>query len=199
MPNYVLYRDDLETIDSGEQELHAKIIKTMTDGMHIAKEKYGRDVRISHAKAHGLLKGKLVVRADLPRELAQGMFAKAGSYDVLVRLATAPGEFTDDSKLSTARGMAIKVLGVKGDKIPGHSAETQDWVLDTGKEFITSGAAAFLQAFKPNAEIAPKLECARGPAATDWCVFRAGPGPDSPPWAEEGRRPACRRRCPGCG
>lgn len=53
--------------------------------------------------------------------------------------------------------MAIKVLNVDGPKLPGHSANTQDLVLDTGKEFIAGGPKEFLQAFKPNAEIAPKL------------------------------------------
>ena len=111
----------------------------------------------SHAKTHGVLKGKLVISAGLPTELAQGLFATPGDYDVLIRLATAPGEYMDDSKISTARGMSIKVLNVPGPKLPGSTDDTQDWVLDTGKEFITGGAKEFLQAFKPNAEIAPKL------------------------------------------
>ena len=49
MPDYVPYRDDIETIDPDEQETHAKIIQTMTDGQHISREKYGKSVRISQA------------------------------------------------------------------------------------------------------------------------------------------------------
>ena len=85
------------------------------------------------------------------------MFASPASYDVLVRMSSAPGEYTDDSKINTVRGLALKVLGVTGLKLAGHSGDTQDWVLDTGKEFITSGPKAFLQTFKPNAHLAPKL------------------------------------------
>ena len=157
MPNYLLYRDDLETIEPDEPETHQKIIDVMTEGMHLVRQKSGENLRISHAKAHGLLQGKLVVESNLPFELAQGLFAKPGTYAVLVRLATAPGEITDDSKISTDRGMAIKVFGATGPKLPGHSADTQDFVFDTGKEFFNSGAKAFLQTFKPNAVIAPKL------------------------------------------
>ncbi len=158
MPNYIPYRDDIETIDPDEQETYAKIIQTMTDGQHIAREKYGKSVRISHAKAHGLLKGELVVSDDLPPEFAQGLFQPGAKYPVVVRLASAPGEFTDDSKISTVRGMAIKVFNVEGPKLPPfEDTTTQDFVLDTGKQFITSGPKAFLQAFKPNAEIAPRL------------------------------------------
>ncbi len=130
----------------------------MTDGQNITREKYGKSVRISHAKAHGLLKGELIVDEGLPPELAQGLFAKPGTYPIVVRLATAPGEYTDDSKISTVRGMSVKVFNVEGPHLPPfEDITTQDFVFDTGKTFITSGPKAFLQAFKPNAEIAPKL------------------------------------------
>lgn len=157
MPNYELYRDDIETIAENEGETHAKIIEVMTEGTHKVQEKYGRDVRISHAKAHALLKGQLVVRGDLPPELAQGLFATPGTYDVLIRMASAPGELLDDSKVNAARGMAIKVLNVQGPKLAGYNGNAQDFVLAPGKEFIAGDAKAFLGAFKPNAELAPKL------------------------------------------
>lgn len=157
MPNYLLYRDDLETIAPDENETKQKIVEVMTKGMELAREKYGRSVRVSHAKAHALLKGELTVKDGLPLELAQGMFAKPGRYEVLVRMAQQPGELLDDSKLSTDRGMSVKVLGVTGPKLEGHAAETQDWVFDVGKQFLANGMKEFLQAFKPNAEIAPKL------------------------------------------
>ena len=157
MPNYLIYRDDIETIAPDENETKQKIVDVMTEGMELARQKYGRSVRISHAKAHALLKGELIVEDGLPLHLAQGLFAKPGRYEVLVRMAQQPGELLDDSKLSTDRGMSVKVLGVKGPKLPGHTADTQDWVFDVGKQFLASGMKEFLQAFKPNAEIAPKL------------------------------------------
>lgn len=158
MPIPIPYRDDLETIASDEAETYAKIIEVMTDGHNITKAKYGHPVRISHAKAHGLLKGELTVNAGLPTELAQGLFATPGTYGVIVRLAQAPGEYTDDSKVSTDRGMSIKVFNVEGPKLaPFEDITTQDFVIDSGKQFFTSGVKAFLQAFKPNAEVAPKL------------------------------------------
>lgn len=157
MPDYLLYRDDLETIEPDEAETHQKIVDLMTKGMHIVREKYGRSVRISHAKAHADLKGTLTVYGDLPAELAQGMFSVPGSYEVLVRMAQAPGEFVDDSKVSTDRGMSVKVLGVKGETLEPGAGDVQDWVFDVGKQFINGGAKAFLQSFKANAEVAPKL------------------------------------------
>ncbi len=157
MPNYLLYTPDVETIAPDEDETHQKIVELMSKGMGIVREKTGKSVRISHGKTAGLLKGKLVVEANLPRELAQGIFAAPATYGVIVRLASAPGEITDDSKVTSARGMSIKVLGVNGPKLMNETDNTQDFVLDTGKEFLASNAKEFLLAFKPNAEIAPKL------------------------------------------
>lgn len=159
MAHYTLYRDDIETVESDEGETQNKIIELMTEGMHLVRKESGanENVRISHAKAFGLLQGELIVEKNLPLEVAQGLFSQPGSYPVLVRLATAPGEINDDSKLNTIRGMAIKIFDVRGPKLSGHTADTQDFVLDTGKEFINSNAKTFLQTFKPNAKIAPKL------------------------------------------
>ena len=157
MPNYLLYSPDVEQPEPDQQETFQKIVDLMTEGQNLTREKYGRPIRISHAKAHAILKGKLIIREDLPMELAQGLFSTPGSYDVLVRMASAPGELLDDSKVNSTRGMSIKVFDVEGPKLAGHTASTQDFVLAPGKEFISGDAKAFLQAFKPNAEIAPKL------------------------------------------
>lgn len=103
MPNYVLYRGDIETIEPDEEEMHRQTIEVMTEGQNITRGKYGKAVRISHAKTHGLLKGKLLVEDGLPAELAQGVFANPGRFPVIVRMTTSPGKFTDDSKVSTGR------------------------------------------------------------------------------------------------
>jgi hypothetical protein len=132
-------------IEPDEQETFSKIIEAMAGGGRITRERYGRSVRTSHAKAHGILKGELRVLDDLSPELRQGLFAEPRTYPVVVRLAQVPGEFLDDRRVSTPRGMALKVIGVEGEMLPGHQGEvTQDWVLDTGKEFIAPSAKVFL-------------------------------------------------------
>ena len=155
---YLRYSDSLEQIEPDEYETFQKIGDLMAHGADTVHKKEGQPVRISHAKSHGAVVGKLTVNSTLPAYLRQGIFAEPGkSYDVLIRLAHTPGEFVDDRKVSTPRGFSIKVLGVSGAKLPGHSGDTQDFVLDTGKAFIVPGAKSFLQAFKPNAELAPHL------------------------------------------
>ena len=145
--HYVRYSESVEAIDPDEQETFDKIIRVMGGGGTIARERYGRSVRTSHAKAHGLLRGELQVLGDLPPELRQGLFAETRTYPVVVRLAHVPGELLDDRKVSTPRGMAIKVIGVDGPMLPSHQGEvTQDFVLDTGKVFNAPTAKFFLGA-----------------------------------------------------
>jgi len=142
---FVRYSDDIEVIEPDEEETFDAIIRVMAQGGQITRERYGHAVRTSHAKAHGLLKGELRVLEGLARELRQGLFATPRSYPVILRLAHVPGEFLDDRRVSTPRGLALKVLDVNGPKLAGHKGErTQDFVLDTGKVFIAPGAKLFL-------------------------------------------------------
>jgi hypothetical protein len=144
-PSLVSYRDDVEEVEPDEQETFDRIIETMAGGGRITRERYGRSVRTSHAKAHGILKGELRVLENLPPELRQGLFAEARTYPVVARLSHVPGEFLDDRRVSTPRGMSLKIIGVEGEMLPSHEGEvTQDWVLDTGKVFIAPTAKVFL-------------------------------------------------------
>ena len=142
MPSFEHYVDTVETIGIDEAELAGKIIDVMSKGAEAVREKEGRAYRSSHAKAHAIARGELSVAPGLPVDLAQGLFKQPKTYEVIVRLAHVPGELLDDRKVSTPRGMALKVLGVDG---PMRSGSTQDWLLDTGEVFIASDAAVFLQ------------------------------------------------------
>ena len=51
MPNYLLYSPDVEQPEPDEQETFQKIVDLMTEGQNLTREKYGRPIRISHAKA----------------------------------------------------------------------------------------------------------------------------------------------------
>ena len=156
--NYARYSDDVETIAPDESETFQKIVEAMGKGGKIARERYGKSVRVSHAKAHGLLSGELVIADGLPDALRQGLFAVPGRHDVVVRLAQVPGEYLDDRKVSTPRGMAIKVLGVNGEKLAGHEGTTQDFLLDTGKVFNAPSAKVFLAAITATEAATPMGE-----------------------------------------
>ncbi len=145
--SYVRYDNGVETVTEDEASVIDGIIATMTRESQTVAKRDGQTVRASHAKSTGLLKGTLTVLPDLPEPVRQGLFASPRSYPVLLRFAQGPGETLSDS-VSTHRGVAIKVLGVDGEKLAGHAAATQDFVLATGPAFPQSSAATFLTAIK---------------------------------------------------
>lgn len=104
----------------------------------------GTPLRSVHAKSHGLLQGEMTVAEGLPAILAQGLFAKPGTYRVVLRFSTNPGDILNDS-VSVPRGLAVKVVGRAGGRLPGsEGAATQDFVLVNSPAFAAASAKQFL-------------------------------------------------------
>lgn len=145
MPAYVRYTDDVETVQPGEAEVTDKIIATMQAEERITRDHHGHSVRTSFGKCHGLLTGELRVYDDLPPELRQGLFSEPRTYSVLVRLSHAPGEYLPDTGVSSARALSLKIFGVLGERLTGHNAPTQDFILSTGTTFPPASPSGFLR------------------------------------------------------
>ncbi|MFF8801239.1 MULTISPECIES: catalase family protein [unclassified Methylobacterium] len=141
---YLRYAPDIERPAPDEQETIDGIIQGMTQQSQTVENREHHAVRASHAKSSACVTGELTVAAGLPLELAQGLFATPGTHKVAVRFAQGPGETLGD-RVSTHRGMSIKVFGVPGEKLPGHDVQTQDFVLATGTTFPSGTAAGFLR------------------------------------------------------
>jgi hypothetical protein len=141
---YLLYRPEIEQPEPQEQETIDGTIRGMTQQSETVEQREHHTVRASHAKSSALVIGTLEIAVGLPPELAQGMFATPGSHPVAVRFAQGPGETLGD-RVSTHRGMAIKIYGVPGEKLPEHNTETQDFVLATGTTFPSGTAKGFLR------------------------------------------------------
>lgn len=141
---YLHYSADVEQPDADEQATIDGIIQGMTQQSETVEQREGHAVRASHAKSTACVTGELEVPADLPPELAQGMFARGGVFPVAVRFAQGPGETLGD-RVSTHRGMAIKIFDIEGEKLPGHDAPTQDFLLATGPTFPSGTAKGFLR------------------------------------------------------
>ena len=153
----VPYSPDVEQVPADEPETIAKIGEMMVQMADTVRQKHGQAMRATHAKATGLLKGELVILDGLPAELAQGMFAWPGRYDVLVRYSQGPSNPVSD-QASGQRGMALKVLGVAGPHVEGsRETTTQDWVLAPDPAFVNATAKAFLLNFKLGASQTPHL------------------------------------------
>ncbi|MCG6912167.1 MAG: hypothetical protein LJE94_18910, partial [Deltaproteobacteria bacterium] len=87
---------------------------------------YRRDV---HIKSHGCVKADFTV-PELDDKYRWGVFRKPGSYKAWIRFSNGDYRLHPD-KNRDARGMAIKLMGVEGEKLlPGQrKAHTQDFVM----------------------------------------------------------------------
>lgn len=95
-------------------------------------------LRQVHTKMHGCVKATFAVEKDLPDELKVGVFAgKPREYQAWVRFSNGNTETQKDKK-KDIRGVAIKLMGVHGDKIlnDAHLQETQDFLLMSSETFF---------------------------------------------------------------
>lgn len=158
MTDYLRFSPDVEQVEPDEAETFAAIAKTFQQTGEKVAEQEGRRLRVSHAKATALLTGELEIDDALPPELAQGLAAAPGTYAAQIRFAQGPGELLDD-RISTHRGMAVKLTGLPGASIPEAAEQgTQDFVLEgTGRAFINSTAKTFLLNLRGGVSHAPDL------------------------------------------
>lgn len=143
------YKSSYEMSEEEEDETQIGLLKTLRHISDITYKDSGHATRSVHAKSHGLLHGEMSVVDNLPPVLAQGIFSTPGTWPVVIRLSTIPGDVLDDA-VSTPRGMAIKLIGVKGERLAGSEEDvTQDFLLVNGSPtFAAPRAKEFLGSLK---------------------------------------------------
>jgi len=142
------YQPAFESLEDDEAETTRELKEKLHQISEIVHRDEGHAYRSVHAKSHGLLLAELRVLDGLPQRLAQGLFARPATYPVAMRFSTTPGDLLDDA-VSTPRGVALKVVGVEGDRVSGSEGDvTQDFVLVNGPVFSAPTAKAFLGPLK---------------------------------------------------
>jgi Catalase len=127
--------DEAKYIADLAERLKAKIIK---DNVH------GIMRRDAHPKMHGLVKAEFTVEADLAPELKVGLFKEHKTYQAWIRFSNQSGDISPD-KGRDIRGMAIKLMGVPGEKILEQEKhlQTQDFILISTNVFVTKDVKEF--------------------------------------------------------
>lgn len=129
MNSPIPYSDSLETIDLEREGRTAEDLEHSFDYiLDTTFEDYGTAVRAVHAKAHAILEGTFTVHAGLAPELAQGMFARPGLHRAWLRFSTNAGDVLDDA-IALPRGLAMKLDQIEGERLPGASGTSQDFVM----------------------------------------------------------------------
>ena len=74
------YTPSVEVPEKDELQTQQQLIDTLLSISKTTLKDEHEALRAVHAKSHGLLKATLIVADGLPETLAQGLFAKPGSY-----------------------------------------------------------------------------------------------------------------------
>ena len=120
-----------ETIEPGEKELIDEITRASLDRLRSQfPPGTGPVLRDAHPKAHGLVRAQFIVLDGLPPELRFGVFKTPRTFDALIRFSAGNVEVQEDT-VPQAAGMAIKLLGVEGEKLleKEKDAKTQDFIM----------------------------------------------------------------------
>jgi len=153
----VRYSPDVEVVKPDEDQTIEGLNQTFDTILQTVADDSGHAVRSVHAKSHGILEGILRIDPSLPPELAQGLFAKAGEHKVFMRLSTNAGDILPDA-VSLPRGLALKVLDVDGERLPGAEGTTQNFIMVNGTVFQAPDTKKFLGSLKLLAKTTDRME-----------------------------------------
>lgn len=125
-----------EKIDADEEQSLNKIIDLMADQMR-GRFKPGGYERGGNTKTHGVVRATVTIRDDLPEHCRKGIFANPRTYQAYVRFSgpgpNVPADIDDVGFMS----MAVKLMGVPGEKLMDDEKFTQDLITVTTPTFVT--------------------------------------------------------------
>lgn len=145
MPCPLHFSEAVEAIPFDEAEDIDRIIAILRASLKQHFTKTGQYCRDVHVKSHGCASAEFRVAANLPPELAQGLFARPAVYSAFVRFSNSAPWAQPDS-VPDGRGLAIQVEGVPGERISigPTTALTQDFVMVNHSTFIARNVKDYL-------------------------------------------------------
>ena len=93
-----------------------------------------------------MVKAEVEILGDAPAPYAQGIYAKPGRHDALIRFSSASNHLGPDAPLGPVLGFAIKIFDVDGTKLVDDEPDstTFDLVLKNNPTFIANTAKHYL-------------------------------------------------------
>ena len=115
-PSFVRYSLEVEhpepQFDEHLQSILATTVRYIEDSAKAGG--VGHAVRDAHAKGYGLARAEVEILAGTPPEYAQGIYARPGWHEALVRFSNGSPHVGADALLGTALGMGLKIFGIEG-------------------------------------------------------------------------------------
>lgn len=131
------YKLAAERIQPGEEAHLNDIIETMGNQMRRLWQ-LGDYQRCGNTKTHGIVRGEVIVRDDIPERMRRGIFAKAQTFKAWVRFS-GPGPYiTQDIDDVGFMSISLKIMGVPGPKLMDDEKFTQDMFGVSTPTFVTA-------------------------------------------------------------
>jgi hypothetical protein len=159
--NFVRYSPDVEQIEPDFERSLQTVLDAMKQHMRgsLEAEGIGRVVRDAHAKGYGLARGEVEILGGLPDAYAQGIYAKPGRHDAMVRFSNGTNHVGDDRFLGPIVGIGVKMFGIEGRTLleDEPDSHTFDYALINHPVFFVNTLAhyIFIQALFKNIGTAP--------------------------------------------
>jgi hypothetical protein len=134
-----------ETIDPFEGTF-IESLKRLT--MERLREQYPEGVSVrrdAHPKTHGLVTAEFIVLDDFSYALRHGVFKRPRTFDALIRFSAGDIFPYPDTRVPRSGGMAIKLLGVEGEKLLERErhAQTQDFIMINFPGFLAQSFQSY--------------------------------------------------------
>ncbi|MFD4507048.1 catalase family protein [Streptomyces sp. NPDC058457] len=146
--DFVRYSPEIETFDPMLNEHMTQILDYWAKkvGESPVKEGSGRAVRGAHAKTFGVVRAEVEILSEVPAAYAQGIYAKPGRHDALIRFSSSSNHLGPDAQLGPVVGFAMKIFDVDGTKLVDEEPDstTFDLVLKNSPTFIANTAKHYL-------------------------------------------------------
>ena len=137
-------------LDPGEhlwpdEERHTARIVDLIETTLARRYSKGTTRRDAHPKAHGAVRAIFQVEKNLAHPFAQGAFVPGREYTAWVRLSNGNGNPRRPDIVGDARGMAVKLCGVPGDKLHPSEHGTQDFICISHPVFFVDDPARYVK------------------------------------------------------
>ncbi len=158
---FVRYSPDVEQEEPDFEQTLQQVIDDMKQHMRgsLKTEGIGLVVRNAHAKGYGLARGEFEILSGMPNEYAQGIYAKPGRHEAMVRFSNGTNHVGSDRFLGPITGIGLKIFGIEGKTLleDEPDSHTFDYALINQPVFFVNTLAhyVFIQSVFANLGLPP--------------------------------------------
>lgn len=118
--DFVVYSADVEQPEPNFEENLQTVIEATKEYIRksVESEGVGRAVRDAHAKGFGMARAEVEILDGLPPEYAQGIYARPGRHEALIRFSNGSPHAGSDAAIGdVVMGIGLKIFGIDDTKL----------------------------------------------------------------------------------